>query len=356
MEKISKIKKILTSTLAVSMLFFATSYGANAHGANAQPVAKPNTKNVVVCGTPIGIKMYCSGVMVVELQEIPTPNGKICPAKKAGIQKGDIIKSINNRGVSSNFELISIVRESKGKALPIEYEQDGKLIRTEITPVNSQDNGGYKIGAWVRDSAAGIGTVTYYDKETKQFAALGHAICDADTGDILPITSGTPVNICIDDIEKSTKGCAGCLMGHFTSDIKGGVIAKNTTSGIFGYMDQAPSNGVEMQIAKSDEIACGEAQILTTIDAGAPKYYNVQIESINLKNAENGKNFVIRITDKELLSKTGGIVHGMSGSPIIQNNKLIGAVTHVFINSPDRGYGIFIDNMISETKALSPAA
>lgn len=311
-------------------------------------VSISETKKVIPCGTPIGIKMYCIGAVVVDTQEIRVNNQSICPARDAGIKKGDIIKTANGKAVYDNSDLINAVNESKGRKIPITYIRNEKEYTVYVTPVNTNNNGDYKIGVWVRDSSAGIGTVTFYDPSNGSFAALGHGICDVDTGNLLPMSNGIPTNAVIDDVQKSTKGTVGCLIGHFTNDIRNGIIKANTQSGLYGYIDGSPVNNEPLEIASIDEIVCGKAQILSTISGTQPQYYDIEIESLNTSSDNLTKNFIIKVTDKELLDKTGGIVQGMSGSPIIQNGKLIGAVTHVFVNSPEKGYGIYVQNMLSQ--------
>ena len=311
--------------------------------------------NLYICGTPIGIKLYCSGALVVDVQEIETPDGVSCPAKQAGIKKGDLIKKIDGKDINGNNDLISIISKSRGEQLDVVYERDGAEKNGKITPVKTSESGDYKIGVWVRDSCAGIVTVTYYNEYDHSFAALGHGICDVDTGSLVRINDGIPADICIDSVQKSSNGSIGCLVGHFKNDINDSYIKANTSGGIYGYMSQPPEYARPIEIADRNEIKCGDAEILTTVDGETPKCYDVKIEALNLSNDEC-KNFIIRITDKELLEKTGGIVQGMSGSPIIQNGKLIGAVTHVFVNYPTKGYAIFIDNMLNLSDSLSNAA
>ncbi|MCR5636544.1 MAG: SpoIVB peptidase [Clostridiales bacterium] len=360
-KKSTKIIKMLAIAIAFTLGGSST---VSADGVKSNSASTAYTKyiavsgnenRVYICGTPIGIKLYCSGALVVDLQEIVTPSGVFCPAKEAGIQKGDIIKKINGKEINGNSDLISAIDLADGDPVEIFYEHDGEDISKTVTPIKTSENGTCKIGVWVRDSCAGIGTVTYYDQNDHTFAALGHGICDADTGRLMSINNGIPANISIDDIEKSTGGNIGCLIGHFRNDIQGASIKSNTQGGIYGYMPDVPKYSRLAEIAETNEMKCGSAQILTTLRGEIPQYYDVQIEAINLQN-EAGKNFVIRVTDQALLKETGGIVQGMSGSPIIQNDKLVGAVTHVFVNYPDKGYGISVNNMLNISKELDNAA
>ena len=198
---------------------------------------------------------------------------------------------------------------------------------------------------WVRDSSAGIGTVTFYDESTGLFGGLGHPVCDVDTGGILPLSSGDVVDVNITGVRKSTEGNAGELQGIFVSDKACGTLYTNNQYGVFGALKNCPSPYSPIPMGLKQEIQLGEASILTTIDGDKPQEYSISIEKIDYRSDNSNKNMVIKITDEKLLSLTGGIVQGMSGSPIIQNGKLIGAVTHVFVNEPTKGYAIFCENM-----------
>ena len=205
---------------------------------------------------------------------------------------------------------------------------------------------------WVRDSTAGIGTLTFYDQKSQCFGGLGHGICDADTYELMPLRTGDILPVTISGVTKGMRGTPGELRGYFSDDEAIGSLGANTSCGVFGMLEQEPV-GTVTQIGLKQSVQTGEVQILTTIDNEGPKYYSAVLESINYHGDQEGKNFVLRITDSKLLEKTGGIVQGMSGSPIIQNGKLIGAVTHVFVNDPTRGYGIFAENMLNQSNTVS---
>lgn len=227
-------------------------------------------------------------------------------------------------------------------------------MKKKVKPVKSKDNQ-YKIGLWIRDSTAGVGTLTFYDNKTGTFAALGHPITDVDTGTILNVNSGQIVNSSIVSVRKGVRGTPGELKGIFIDeDVVLGQIIKNTQCGIFGKSNLPikNKNNKKMKLALRDEIKEGPAQIYTTIDGSEPKLYNIMVEKLLPQNSPGPKSMVIKVTDKELLEKTGGIVQGMSGSPIIQDNKIIGAVTHVLINKPDTGYGIYIEWMLKDADIL----
>ena len=230
--------------------------------------------------------------------------------------------------------------------MEVVLKRDNKEIETSVTPVYSESTQTYEAGMWVRDSSAGIGTITYYKADGTSFAGLGHPVCDVDTGEIVPISSGEVASVNINGVKSGVSGSPGELIGSFISTDAIGEISLNNAYGIFGTMNNKTSLNDAIPMAFKQDISLGKATILTTIDGTSPKEYSIEIEKIDYNSNESSKNMVIHITDEELLSKTGGIVQGMSGSPIIQNGKLIGAVTHVFVNDPTKGYGIFCENMI----------
>lgn len=304
------------------------------------------------CGTPFGVKILTQGVVVVGLNDITTDQGHVGPAKQAGLKTGDIVSSVGGKAVSSNDAIAEVVGASGGNALEIRFTRNSKEMNVTVTPVKSNIDGKYKIGLWVRDSSAGIGTVTFYEPNSGVFGGLGHPICDIDTGDILPLMSGEVVDVKINDVVKGMAGSPGELCGSFVSNEACGMIELNNGAGVFGTMEQNPVTSKGMEMALKQEIREGPVQIITTIDGNGPQVYEAEIEKLNMIEDSPSKNMVLHITDERLLEKTGGIVQGMSGSPIIQNGKLIGAVTHVFVNDPTRGYGIFIENMYNFAKTL----
>lgn len=299
-------------------------------------------------GTPFGIKLLMEGVMVVKLNE----SGE-CPAKEAGIRTGDIIRLVNNLPVSSNKEIQEIISGSGGQKLKISVNRSGKEFITCLTPVWSAERNCYIGGMWVRDSTAGIGTMTFLDKSSGMFAGLGHPICDADTGEIVPVSSGKAVPVEITGTVKGRSGIPGELDGCFVSGDCIGDLEINNRCGIFGKLsDKAieTCQGEEYKMGFKQEVDTGRAYILCTTVGNTPQRYEIEIERIDYSGDDSTKNMIIRITDENLIEKTGGIVQGMSGSPIIQNEKIVGAVTHVFISDPTRGYGIFAENMSEYTK------
>ena len=311
------------------------------------------TDYLMPCGTPFGIKLFTQGVMVVKTDTIKVNSKEYSPASKAGIEVGDVIVKVNGNEILSNAKLVELVTNSKGKELKLDVIRDEQNITIKLTPIKTSSNGDYKIGLWVRDSSAGIGTVTYYDKESHIFGGLGHGICDVDTGELLPLEKGEIVSTVITDVTKSQKGKAGSLNGYFNNISNIGELTANTECGVFGNLKSIDYNTNEIPIASIQEVKKGKAEIISTINENGPKYYDIEIESINYNDINKTKNMTIKIIDDELLNNTGGIVQGMSGCPIIQDGKIIGAVTHVFINEPNTGYGIFAENMIETAENAS---
>lgn len=308
-------------------------------------------------GQPVGVKLSTKGVLVVALSDIKTKNGKVTsPAALAGIQIGDNIVKINKTYIENAEQTQSQINDAEGKELTITIERKGQQFEKVVKPIKSEDEKSYKIGLWIRDSTAGVGTLTFYDDKNKVFAALGHPITDIDTGTILSINSGEIVSSSIISVKKGLKGNPGELKGIFVNeDVILGHIHKNTECGVFGKSNNKLVNKYSkpMKVALRSEIKEGPAKILTTISGEEPKYYDIQIERLLSQDEPGPKSMVIRVTDPVLLEKTGGIVQGMSGSPIIQDNKIIGAVTHVLVNKPDVGYGIYIEWMLKDASILS---
>lgn len=309
---------------------------------NIQEVSEPV---LIPCGTPFGIKLLTDGVIVVEVSSFESANGIKSPAYEAGIQTGDIIKTINGKKVNSNEEIGKIISESNGAKLEFIIIRNEKEFQVNIIPEFCSTDNSYHIGLWVRDSSAGIGTMTFYNPETGVFAGLGHPVCDVDTGEILPLLEGEIVNVNINGVKKGKAGYPGELLGSFISNTAIGTLEINSINGLYGYMSEANINNQSIPLAMKHEVKTGKAYIYTTIDGNKAEKYEITIEKIDLSEEENCKNMVIKVVDDRLLEQTGGIVQGMSGSPIIQNDKLVGAVTHVFVNNPTKGYAIFADTM-----------
>ncbi len=293
---------------------------------------------LIPCGTPFGIKIRSEGVMVVSV-------GSNSSAAKSGIKQGDVITSVNGTEVYTNEEISRAVQLSDGNAQVVLKRGDSKICLS--VPTEQNGDGTLKIGAWVRDSAAGIGTMTWYDPATGLFGGLGHAVSDVTTGQCVPLAGGEINAAEINGVVKGICGEAGELCGSFIPDKKTGTLLANTEVGVFGTTGE-PINGEAIPMAFRQEVECGSAVILSTIDGGGVHEYDIEIERINLLDMTGSKSMVIKITDPELIEKTGGIVRGMSGSPIIQNGRLVGAVTHVLINDPTRGYAVFAESMAEQ--------
>ena len=320
--------------------------------------AVPNEISVYPGGQPVGIKLSTKGVLVVGLSDISTEAGNtVSPAAEAGIQVGDSILKIDGKEIKSSTDMSEQILKSTGKKMNFTISRKSAIMDIQVKPLKAKEDNSYKVGLWIRDSTAGVGTLTFYDDNTKKFAALGHPITDVDTGTILSIDRGDIVNSNIISIRKGVKGNPGELKGIFMDeDNVLGNISSNTSCGIFGLGHDSLINkkyNKPMKIALRNEIKEGPAKIITTIDGTESKEYDIVIQKLLPQETPGPKSMIIRITDKELLEKTGGIVQGMSGSPIIQNDKLVGAVTHVLINKPDTGYGIYIEWMIRDAGILN---
>lgn len=313
--------------------------------------------SVVPLGNAVGLKLYTSGVLVVGMSEIEgVDNNKYRPYENTGIEEGDMIIEANEDTVTCTADLLNTVNSSQGNNLSIKYIRDGETLETSITPVKGSDNN-YKLGLWVRDTAAGVGTVSFYEPSTKTFAALGHGIQDVDTEQLLDIAKGDFVTAKIVSIVKGKKGSPGKIQGSIENCTAIGEVYKNTEFGVYGKVNNVSVLNIDvskaMEVATRDEIKTGPAKIMCTLENNKTKEYDVEIEKIYVNNNENNKSMLVKVTDKELIEKTGGIIQGMSGSPIIQNNKVIGALTHVLVNDPQTGYGVFADLMIKQAREIN---
>lgn len=304
-------------------------------------------------GDVFGIKLYTKGIIVVSIDSVTTPSGSKDPAVESGLKCGDIITHINGESALSSQQMNDAVENSQGQVLKLTVDRNGEKLELILKPEKSV-NGGYKAGIWVRDSSAGIGTVTFYDDSNGTFAGLGHGVCDVDTGKIMPLNNGEAVRARVNGFYKSSAGNPGELCGVF-SDIALGSLRVNCETGVYGELLQ-PSGAKTLPVALESEVKLGAAQMITTIDDSGPQYYDIEITKIYPATDLSSRNMIIKVTDPELIEKTGGIVQGMSGSPIVQNSMLVGAVTHVFVNDPTQGYGIFASRMTATQESLDNAA
>lgn len=309
------------------------------------------TPMLIPSGEPFGIKMLTDGVVVTDVNGFNTESGYESPAKDAGIRPGDVIKLIDGKKIMGNADVSAIV--SKGKPVNIVYER--KNEERTVTVVPKKSDSGFKIGLWVKDSSAGIGTLTFYDAVEGRFAGLGHPVCDAGSGALMPLSSGEAVEVSVNGVIKGRAGYPGELTGLFKAQNEIGKLLVNSPSGVYGEVESDILYGSEafiggaVPLGTRAQIEVGEAYIYSTVDGFTPEMFKINIEKIasHSDNSDNGKDMVILVTDERLLKATGGIVQGMSGSPILQNGRLIGAVTHVFVNNPQKGYAIFADTMYS---------
>lgn len=304
---------------------------------------------VAVLGTPFGIKLYTEGVLVAGFSDVDTKAKDKCPAKSAGIREGDFLVSLNGVKVYTNEDVAKIIKNSNGEHVVANTLRDGKKMTISFHPAKSKKDGEYKAGMWVKDSSAGIGTMTFYSPKYNMVAGLGHGICDSDTGTLMSLSSGEFVSADILSYKKGYAGEAGELNGSFTGK-KLADFSCNSNNGVYGKVTCDISLENMFAIALKQEVRNGNAYIITTINGETPEYYSCKIK---IRNKGETQNLLVEITDERLLKATGGIVQGMSGSPIIQNGKLIGAVTHVLVDDPTKGYGIFAENMLETAQSVS---
>lgn len=303
---------------------------------------------VIPSGHAIGVRIHTDGVLVVGMGEVRGENGeKYHPAKDAGLVPGDRITAVNGEKISGTESFVKKLNECGGKAV-LHTMRNENEFNVNISAVYSAESGGYKAGIWVRDSTAGIGTMTFFNPENSTFAALGHGICDSDTKDILTVSHGNVSKCTIKNVYKGKSGTPGELTGNFSGAVLGNIL-ENCSAGVYGNITGEIPSGKQTAVASRFQVKEGPAEILCDIDGNGPKPYKIEITKISKSSRVSNKDLVIKVCDPVLIEKTGGIVQGMSGSPILQNDMLVGAVTHVFVNNPERGYGIFAENMLDLT-------
>lgn len=309
---------------------------------------------VRLCGVPFGIKAYTDGVLVVGICGVDTHRGEVFPAKDAGIRVGDVILEVEGKTVFTNEAIAAAISGGNGRAQTFLVRRDGVEFPVTVRAEYAASEGAFKAGMWVRDSAAGIGTLTFTDEESGMLAGLGHAICDVDTGEPIPISGGELVPAYIFDVEKGEVGKAGELRGSFASGTLG-ELYKNADAGIYGKSKKNLA-GEYVTVAMKQQVKEGAVKIYTCVRGNEPTWYEAEITKIRYNDASLTRNMVIKITDERLLAETGGIVQGMSGSPILQDGRLVGAITHVFLNDPTEGYGIFAETMWKTATAAAENA
>ncbi|MDD3335873.1 MAG: SpoIVB peptidase [Eubacteriales bacterium] len=304
-------------------------------------------------GQAIGVALHTRGVLVVGTSDL---SDALSPARLAGLKAGDLITEVNGKALNSTEELTALVADVGGQALPLRVKRGEAELNLTLEPKKDGSTGTYRIGAWVRDSTAGVGTLSFYGEvregEGPRYGALGHAITDADTQQILTVSQGEMMSADIVDVRKGQSGIPGELKGSFLREhrVLGG-IRLNNVYGIYGALSDVPVHPLYpkgLPIGRRDAVHTGAASILCTVDSGGMKEYDVEIVEVARQSEPAQRSMVLRVTDEELLQKTGGIVQGMSGSPILQDGRLIGAVTHVFVSDPTMGYGLFIEWMLKQ--------
>ena len=307
---------------------------------------------VVPLGRAVGIKLFSDGVIVVGMSDIDTGGGAVNPARDCGLQTGDIITHINSEEVDTIEEVREVLQELEGEPMSIRAMRGDKQIQMTARAAQSAEDGSYKLGAWIRDSMAGIGTMTYYDPASGTFGALGHGVSDCDTNLLMPLESGSILYAEVAGVQKGESGAPGMLQGRFETRRDLGELSANTNCGIFGTLDKSDmADGLTaVPVARRNEVTVGDAVILSNIAGDEVKEYTIQITRIFSKSETDPRDFMIEVTDPELLEVTGGVVQGMSGSPILQNGKLVGAVTHVLVNDPTSGYAISAERMLAAAR------
>ncbi|MBQ2224236.1 MAG: SpoIVB peptidase [Oscillospiraceae bacterium] len=319
-----------------AMLFFAFALGASTVRALGEEAVR-----VVPVGRAVGVKLFADGVLVVGLSDGETA------AKDVGLREGDILLTFNGTQIDSSEHLRKLIAENGDARATLNVQRGAKMLSLDVTPQRDAE-GACHLGAWIRDSMAGIGTMTFYDPQSGAFGALGHGVTDVDTGALMPLQSGSIMDASVKAVKKGIRGDPGELRGEFDLTRDCGTLSANTDCGIFGVIaepDEALRSSAALPVAPQEEIHTGKATILANCSGTEVREYAIEIEKI-YHGAQPARNLLLRVTDEALLDTTGGIVQGMSGSPILQDGKLIGAVTHVLVNDATRGYGIFIENML----------
>ena len=299
---------------------------------------------LIPLGRTTGIKLYSPGTVVVGFSQLECSG--TCPARDCGLQVGDVLLRLNGQEIGGNESLTALLASLTGEQAVFTVSRDGEERLITVNAVRDENLQRWRIGAWIRDSVAGIGTITFVDPETGVFGALGHGICDADTGELVAFGSGAVMHSSVTGVQKSKSGAPGQLQGQFDLVHDQGWLADNCHTGIYGKLtgDALYAGQDALEVAEKQEIHPGAATIISNVSGTETEEYDVKI--VKIYNGNDGRDLMLEVTDPDLISITGGIVQGMSGSPIIQDGKLVGAVTHVLVNDPTRGYGIFIENML----------
>ncbi len=338
--------------VTLSLILLCLSVTLPCAGAAVRNVTSSSVTKVIPGGIPFGVKFTTEGVLIVGFCDIEQSGASCNPAKDAGLRIRDILTHINDQPITSAADLTERIQASAGASLTLRYTRGGKSGTTTLTP-RSTAEGIYKTGLYIRDSGAGIGTLTYIVPDTLAFGGLGHGICDSDTGELMPMNRGSVTDVTISGVHRGEAGDPGELRGYFGAT-KSGTLLGNTVCGVYGVYGALPETLATEQaipVGLRSDIHEGEATVLCTLASNERKSYTIRISAID-RDAQGSKCFTVQVNDPALLAETGGIVQGMSGSPILQDGKLIGAVTHVLINNPAVGYGIFVENMLAQMPSL----
>ena len=313
-----------------------------------QPARSPVGRKVIPLGKAVGIKLFSDGVLVVGLSPVETEGGASYPGRDCGLKTGDVITHINGGEVDTIEEVQALVAKAEDEPLTIQAVRGQRQLQLTAAPVeNSQ--GVWQLGVWLRDSMAGIGTMTFYDPSSGVFGALGHGINDVDTSMLMPLESGSIMPASVSEVKRGASGAPGELHGQFDLTRDLGTLYANTNLGIFGQMPrETVGSAVEpVEVASRSQVETGPATILSNIRGDEVEEFDIEIVRL-YPEGDGTRSMMVEVTDPDLLSATGGIVQGMSGSPILQNGRLVGAVTHVLVNDPTRGYGILAENMLKQ--------
>ena len=308
--------------------------------------ATPGERCLIPLGKAVGIKLFADGVLIVATSDVEVQGKKVSPAKDCGLKDGDLLLRINDQKIESTEHLQSLLQENGNAKATLSVKRGDKTLNVSARPVVCGD-GVCRLGAWIRDSMAGIGTLTYYDPASGAYGALGHGITDVDTHQLMPLSSGSIMETTVRAVKKGTRGDPGELKGDFSVQRDVGTVSANTEGGIFGTVEDQSflQDAKAFPVASAGEVTVGKATILATVNDSDTQEYEVEIVKL-YDGSQPTRNLLLRVTDRRLLDTTGGIVQGMSGSPILQNGKFVGAVTHVLVNDPRQGYGILMENML----------
>ena len=341
MKEEQKARPWVAAALAAALLLTSL--------ALTQPArAAESSRTVVPIGRAVGIKLFSDGVMVVGFSEVVSDQGRSIPARDCGLKEGDIITHIIQEEVDTIEDVQNVLQEVGGASMSIRALREEEPMQFTAHAVQCSSDGQYKLGAWIRDSMAGIGTITFWDPQSGVFGALGHGINDVDTSRLMPLQSGSILYSEVTNIQKGEKGAPGQLQGAFQIDRDLGELYANTDRGVFGTLaGEELTQGLEaVPVATRSQVHTGAATIRSNIAGDQVQDYDVEIVRIYPEGENDTRNLMLKVTDPELLEATGGIVQGMSGSPILQDGRLVGAVTHVLVNDPTQGYGILIETML----------